>query len=484
MKKIFIISAFILIATYAFAIVTLPRYSSKVPILYWTTDPNPARMEQIQGFEEWMEEKGYPPVNLRLDTGNLGVEKIIIQSAAGVASDIVQGGAGQLRFFVKAGILKDVTHLAKDYGFGIDKTYRAVKDDLFVDDRQYGFPCNVTASPLTLNAYIIRKEGLPEPKFNWNWEEFLDWCRAVSKERKDKTRRYAVTPFGAYRLWPGNGGPVFNETMTRCIVDSPQVKEATEFYYDLMFKYKVMATPAAVESMAAQSGYGGTYFQMLGHGDVLGHTTGRYSFIQLRRFETFEPEVALLPYNVMPLQKTTARTASITHCAEKPELAARFLQYLAEERYNRQIVKDADALPPNPGAAKWEIFTNPPEHPEEGPANVKYYRAAAEYGVGKEYSPYVNPFTVKRIIDNYLSGLDSQAIDIDTALQRMQSEINKRIDNTLREDKQLQKQYDKAMIRQEKINQFKKQGKDIPLEWIKNPVIRKLAEAGKWPIKE
>jgi hypothetical protein len=66
----------------------------------------------------------------------------------------------------------------------------------------------------------------------------------------------------------------------------------------------------------------------------------------------------------------------------------------------------------------------------------------------------------------------------------MQSEINKRIDNTLREDKQLQKQYDKAMIRQEKINQFKKQGKDIPLEWIKNPVIRKLAEAGKWPIKE
>jgi multiple sugar transport system substrate-binding protein len=251
-----------------------------------------------------------------------------------------------------------------------------------------------------------------------------------------------------------------------------------------MFKYEVMPTPAAVESMASQSGYGGTNLQVVGGGDILASPWGRYSFIQLRRFESFKPDVALLPYKVMPMQRVSARGAGITACSENPELAARFLQYLAEERYNRQIVKDADALPPNPEAAKWETFTAPPEHPEEGPANVKYYRAAAEYGVGTEYSLYVNPFTVKRIIDNYLSGLDSQAIDIDTALRRMQSDINNRIDNTLREDKQLRKQYEKAMKQQEKINQLKKQGKEIPLEWIENPVIRRLAESGKWPVEE
>jgi hypothetical protein len=40
------------------------------------------------------------------------------------------------------------------------------------------------------------------------------------------------------------------------------------------------------------------------------------------------------------------------------------------------------------------------------------------------------------------------------------------------------------MKQQEKINQLKKQGKEIPLEWIENPVIRRLAESGKWPVEE
>ena len=94
MKKLIVICTVVLIALTVLAIGTLPERRSNVPLLYWTSDSNPARGPQIAAFERWMTDKGYGAVELELDSNNTGTMKVIIQATSGVGSEIIDIGGG------------------------------------------------------------------------------------------------------------------------------------------------------------------------------------------------------------------------------------------------------------------------------------------------------------------------------------------------------------------------------------------------------
>jgi multiple sugar transport system substrate-binding protein len=333
--------------------------------------------------------------------------------------------------------------------------------------------------PLTINRAELERDHLPMAKFDWNWDEFLQWCLAVKQvDKQGRTTRFAVMPFGADRLWQTNGASMFNETMTRCTLDSARALEATEFYYDLMFKYNVMPTPVDQQA-AAQAGYGGLTLQWLGQGKALAVSVGRYGQIQLRRFPDFVPDVALIPYKVMPMVTVSARAAAVNAVSRHPKLAARFLQFLTSQAYNDSIVAGADALPPSPVAARSAAFVHPQDYPSEADANVKYRRAAEEYGVSGEYSPFVSPIIVQQINTKYFQGVESQVLTPKQAMLGMSQEINAEMQRNLGRDPQLHDAYEKALRRQQQIDALKAQGKPVPLDWIDDPVLRRLREGGK-----
>jgi len=481
MKLLFVISMAAMLALSVLAVGTLPEHRSDVPLLYWTSDPNPARGPQMAAFERWLTENEFGEASLKLDSNNAGVMKVIIQSASGVASDCVDMyGGGQLRQYVAAGVLMDITDLAKEHGFDLSHTYASAEQEICVDGRQYGFPCNVTGYPITINRGTLEREGLPMPKFDWTWDEFVEWALAVRKvDDSGRVTRFAVWPFGPERLWPTNGASIFNETMTRCTLDSGRAMEATQFYYDLMFKHKVMPTPTDRASVASREGYGGPMLQWLGTDLVLGVAIGRYGLIQLRRFPDFAPDVALFPHKVMPMQMVGARSAGINAGTKNLDYAARFLQFLASPTYNGIVIEGADALPPDPAMAELEEFIRPAKWPREHAAHEKYARAARDYGVGFEFSPFVNPDVVRRTIAKYASGLDSAVISVEQAHREMTDEINRELANAVARDKRLAERYEKATAVQAQIDRLKSAGQPVPPELIANPILRKLREAGK-----
>jgi multiple sugar transport system substrate-binding protein len=179
------------------------------------------------------------------------------------------------------------------------------------------------------------------------------------------------------------------------------------------------------------------------------------------------------------MQTVGCRSAGVNACAGDPELAARFLQFLTSEAYNRLIVADADALPPNPTIAETPEFLEPQSYPAEQGAHARYFRAAEEFGVGAEFSKFVNPETVWRIIRKHLGGIDSREVSIERGLQDITDEINLEIRRTVERDSRLAGGFEKAAALQEKIDQVKAAGREVPLEWIANPVLRHLREAGK-----
>ena len=488
MRILFLILLVIMAGLSVLAISTLPEHLSDAPLLWWSTDTNPARGPQIATFEQWMKDKGYRNVNLELDSSITTSTKVIIQSISGVGSEIIDiYNGGQLRQYVAAGVLADITELAAEYGFGLDKTYSGARNEFFVDERQYAFPCNVTAWPLTINKALLEREGLPLPKFDWTWDEFIDWCLKVRKvDEKGNITRFAIWPLFPEHLcsiWATNGGTVFNETMTKCTINSSRVIEAAKFYYDLMFKYKVMPTPVEQKSGASQGGFkamGGSAMQWLGNGLVVAVSMGRFGLIQLRKFENFKPDVALLPHKLTPIQISSCRSAGINAGASDKKLVARFQQFLASDTYNRIIVGDTDALPPNPRMAYTEEFLTPAKYPGEHGAHEKYRRAMEEYSVGSEYNKFIVSTTVDRITKYYDSGITSKSITVEQAMERMTDELNMEIQHAIERDSKLEQLYKKALVRQAEIDRLKAAGKPIPLEMVDNPVIRYLMEAGKW----
>src|SRR5947207_2057531 len=83
----------------------------KIP-LSWVSDPNPARLEQIALFNRMN-----PQYELKLDPSNSGMEKVIVQSLAGVGADFFNTyGGSQLAAYVKAGIAWYVTDELKKRG--------------------------------------------------------------------------------------------------------------------------------------------------------------------------------------------------------------------------------------------------------------------------------------------------------------------------------------------------------------------------------
>ncbi|MCD4824574.1 MAG: extracellular solute-binding protein [Phycisphaerae bacterium] len=483
MKALYIISTLVLAGLTVLAVATLPERRSDVPLLYRVTDLHPSRVGQMAGFEKWMVDKGYGEVDFEIDSNNSGTMKVIIQATSGVGSEIVDiYNGGQLRQYVAAGVLMDLTDFAKEYDFGPDKTYKDAREEIVVDGRQYGFPGNLTASPVTVNRALLEREDLPMPKFDWNWDEFLQWCLKVRKvDENGRVTRYAIWPFEARRLWPTNGGTIFNETMTKCTLDSPQVLEATQFYYDLMFKHKVMPTPVERASAAVEGGYGGAEMQWLGNEMVVSMVIGRWGLVPLRNFKDFKPCVALIPYKVMPMAFIDARSSGIIAGVSdsSKKIALRFLQYLADESYNRLIIEDGDALPPNPKNTRVPEFLKPAKYPDEWGAHEKYLHVAEKYGVGQEYSRFVISTTVSRTIGRSLSGVESKTRSVKDALRKMTDKINLEISNTVNRDKKLKPLYEKALTRQREIDSLKAAGKKVPLEMIDNPVIRRLREAGK-----
>ena len=135
------------------------------------------------------------------------------------------------------------------------------------------------------------------------------------------------------------------------------------------------------------------------------------------------------------------------------ELARYFLAYLASKDYNMQIVKDADALPPNPEYVKLEEFLRPAEYPNERGCHEAFSKASEEIAIGGSYSPFVLPQVASRIEDEFVGGFMSGIYSVEKALQMVETQINEEIQRTLNKNPTLRQKYDELVALQKKIDQ-------------------------------
>lgn len=493
MKTLFAIVLAALAAATFVTVRSLPDSRSDVPILYWVTDANPARVEQIRTFRKWLRKHGHPEFEVRVDTVNVAPEKVVVQGVSGVCGDIIDHtGGASMRFREAVGILDDVTDSGRELGFDPAQTYAAMEPELTSNGRQYSFPCNVTADLYWINLEVFERLGLPPPPRRWTVDEFERLGReAVSRANAAGGRRrfFFAPTVDVTVLFHSLGAGVFNETQSACTLDDPRVVQAYAKRRQWTYVDHLMPTTEELSNFATEGGYGGASFQLFNAGNYALLNCGRYALIQLRRFSEeriaagnppLKLAVSELPYYEMPNASAFTRASAVYRGGKHRDLARLFLAYLASEDYNMNIVNDADALPPSPKFTETEAYKRPPKYPNEWGCHEPFAEAAMTIAIAPEFSPFVLDAVSSRIqlqtSDKYMN----DRLTAEEACREMTERTEDEIQRSLREQPGLVPLYEQRKALQARIEQLRAEGKPVPLSWITSPFHRKWYQFKGW----
>ncbi len=482
MKYLFLVIFVLLVLASVAMHISAPVAQSDVPVLYWVTDGNPAREQQIELFNQWMIRHGYtasdgrPAFELRMDVINRDPSKMIIQGLSGMGGDILDLGPADVPYFQAMGLLHDITDDAVRLGFDTSHTYKAIENDICINGRQYAFPCNVYVNMYWVNNGTFRRFGLSPPPKRWTLDEFEAVGRAFV-ERANTPGKPRIAFFAnaidLKLMMRSSGLSIFNETLTRSMLDDPIAVDCISRLNRWINEYHLIPTRAEYESFAATSSYGGQAMYLFYTGRYAMISYGRYALIRLREYPEIDLSVVEPPHAIFPIAVTGSRPAGIYQGSRYKDLAVRFLQFLTDEQYNLQIVRDADALPPNPSYTRHQEFLRPVGYPNEWDCHQAFAQAAESIAVSVPHSPFILGSVVDRYFYRAQDLVLNQLDDAEHAFREAARLINKTIDRNLREDPGLKQHYDRLVGQQQQIDALLAAGRKVPIELIENPFYKR-----------
>ena len=421
--------------------------TGKTPLV-WVSDNNPARAAQIAAFNE-----EHPDLALRLDYGNSGAQKIILQSASGVGPDLFDFGEEQMESYVEAGILWDVTAAAGKMGFSAQEAGwpGGVKTYVY-EGKQYGFPCNTGCSTLIYNKNVFDFFGIPYPKDQMTWEEFFELAKRVNSatnpEGAQGRQIFAVTGLNFRFFFESMRGEYFEEDGSFDLVNNQKLRKALDLHRDIVFTYRLTPTTVEAKQMSGQGGWGSGNLNQFAAGRYAMLISGHWSLIAFGRAYQKQTEflanqgidpatitnpldrplrlgAVLYPHfaDLGPHYRVGSRVAGINARSPRREEALQFLQYLAGPTYSKLLNEGTDFLPGNPKYADLGAEPGPPDlaRPELQAATER----AMEFGYAPRSSPFLFMGDIIRVMNAQISRLESNpAVTTDDMLKSAQKELN------------------------------------------------------------
>jgi multiple sugar transport system substrate-binding protein len=178
--------------------------------------------------------------------------KIMAQAAGNIAADVYLFENKFMTGFAARGFFLPLEELVA--GSQIIK-----KADFFEGDwnggfwrkHQYVIPFDNSPSALYYNPDLFDAAGVAYPPAkpgDWDWAAFLDAAKKLTKgEGAAKQFGWMSAGVRFMHLWLwNNGGSFLNDTLNKCIVDSPEAIEAVQWCTDLITKYNVAPFDAQV----------------------------------------------------------------------------------------------------------------------------------------------------------------------------------------------------------------------------------------------
>ena len=219
------------------------------PVVLTVWDSNAGIEEVVNKFNEKMKSEGRNvKATFELIPYEQQVPKFMASLNAKTAPDIFSLDVVQYPYFISVGAFTDISdvYAAMPYRNCLPKGMLPVGSR---DGKIYALPYELDLSTIIYNKDMFREAGLDPESPPQTWEEFTIASKALTKDFNGDgvTDQWAFAEVGnsggGYMFWfmPwiwGNNGSMFDDE-GNLTLNSPEVKETLQYWYDLIYKEKV-----------------------------------------------------------------------------------------------------------------------------------------------------------------------------------------------------------------------------------------------------
>ena len=200
-------------------------------IVFWQFWPVDVVQPLLDRFE-----KEHPGVKVRMEqlTWQSGLEKITAAMAAGKVPDLCEMGSTFMPRMLASGQLTDWSAGVADLRSNL-RGWELCS----IGDAVYGMPWVLGTRALFYNKTLFAKAGLDSTRPPETWPQLYAAAEAIQK-LGGSTRGYGVQAGERYVLFKkfmpfawGNGGRILTDDLKQSVFDSPENREALEFYLSL-----------------------------------------------------------------------------------------------------------------------------------------------------------------------------------------------------------------------------------------------------------
>lgn len=378
---------------------SIPVYSQGKVVLRCSYWGDIKEIAIIKNTAKKFEEK-YPGIKVKLErypSGDPYNDKLLTLFAGGMPPDVMFVSVEQLMLFAGKNVLLPLNGYIDKHDYNTGKYFKKIMDRFTVKGKVYALPRDVAPVCIVYyNKKIFNEAGMKYPDNNWNWNDFLETAKKLTKYDKNGV----IVQFGFADDWDmwdlfilDNGGSIVDnvENPTKCTLDSMAAIEAIQFRKDLIYKYRVMPSPS---NSSRAGGLGASDLFM--NGKVALFSSGIWKTPSFRDIKAFGWDVVMFPKNNsgkrgFPMSGSGYGVVSKT---KHPEEAWKLVTYLAGEEGQIELAKTGLAEPAIKSIAGSKYFLN-----DDPPKGKSFLVDMIDYGTfwpkmsnwSEALNSYVNP---------------------------------------------------------------------------------------------
>ena len=268
--------------------------------------------------------------------------KITAMMAAGSPPDVFFINNIDFPGLASRGVLKPLDPFIQRDKYPTGDIFPGILKAFQWEGAQYGLPRDVSNLVVFYNRDLLRKAGLPDPKPDWTWDDFLRYAKALTVEKDGKRVQWGVSFQTFYLFWEpwvwSAGGRFYSPDHSKFLLNSPSSLEGLQFYLDLRYKHHVAPTPEEAQDRGA--------FTMFLNGQTGMIVDGRWRVPTLKARAKFDFDVVPFPRgkagSIVDIDGSGWVMAAGTR---NPEAAWKLLSFLAGPEASQIFTKTGLIIP-------------------------------------------------------------------------------------------------------------------------------------------
>jgi multiple sugar transport system substrate-binding protein len=339
--------------------------------------------------------------------------KVKAMIADGTAPDLLHITVETTPMFQQGGLLEPLNTYMKDHSewFGdvLQDVHPASQAPFMIDGITYGLAQDFDSVVMHINTKFLSEAELSLPPEGWSQETFLAFCKKLTKENKGGKKRYGFQIPISYvttTAWIyAAGGKLFNDDLTKSMLNSKEIVDLITFWQDLIFKYKYASIPRP----------GTDDSQSIMNGEVAMISAGRWPTPDYVNKGFSSVAVQYLPRIKTDQVLVSSRGIGILHTSKHKEEAVKLAAWTADKYYVERYYK-AGQIPARKSLME-DMVGN-----AGIPDNYKLFWESADKGIPIEVTPSYSE--VSSIFLQVMTRVLSSPADPKPALDKAVEDIN------------------------------------------------------------